>query len=183
MKAPLAIPPSARLRFRLMDEQDADLLFDLDQDPEVMHFMTGGKPTPRDEITDYFIPRMLDFTDPESGCGIWAAISRDSDEFLGWILVREYGFGNDYLEPDNLELGWRFKRHCWGKGIATEAAGAVLGSLKQRPEILRFCAIADRANVASTRVMEKLGMQFGRETVHVTPKDNHDVDYYDMPAR
>ena len=183
MNAPIEIPTSSRLRFRLMDEGDADLLFELDQDPDVMRFMTGGKPTPRDEIENYFVPRMLDFTDPVAGTGIWAAIEKDSDEFLGWILVREYGFGNDYLEPDNLELGWRFKRHCWGKGIATEAAGAVLEALKQRTDIRRFCAIADRENVASTRVMEKLGMQFGKATVHVTPKGNFDVDYYDMPYR
>jgi len=40
MNAPIEIPTSSRLRFRLMDEGDADLLFELDQDPDVMRFVT-----------------------------------------------------------------------------------------------------------------------------------------------
>lgn len=183
MKAQLKIPASSRLRYRLMDEEDADLLFDLDQDRRVMFFLSGGKRTPREEIDTYFIPRMMDFTDPIKGTGLWAAEDKESGDFLGWTLAREYGFSTDYHTSNIIELGWRFKHHCWGKGFATEAAAALMQVLQQDATVDRFCAIADEENRASTRVMEKLGMVFVDHRIHHTPKEELPVVYYEMPAR
>ena len=178
---PLDVPPSARCRYRLMGPDDADLLFDLDQDPEVMRFLNDGKPTPRAEVDEYFIPRMLAFTDPATGCGLWAVEDRAGGDFLGWILVRQYGFGTDYHALDNIELGWRMYRRCWGQGLATEAALAIMLAVARLPGTRRFCAIADPANLGSIAVMKKLGMQYVDDRVHKTPKQDFSVAYYDMP--
>lgn len=113
------IPASARLRYRLMDSRDAPLWHELDQDPEVMRYLSDGVPTSQEDIQQYFVPRIATFTNPATGCGLWEVRLTDNDEYLGWILVRQYGFGTPYHETDNIELGWRLKRHCWGKGIAT----------------------------------------------------------------
>lgn len=177
---PLIIPPSTRLSFRLMDAGDADLLFDLDQDPEVMRFLNDGKPTPRAEIEDYFIPRMLAFTNPATGCGLWAVEDNASGDYLGWILVREYGFGTSYHDPQIIELGWRVYRQSWGQGIATEAARAIMLAVVRQSEVTRVCALADPDNLASIGVMKKLGMQYVDERVHHTPKGNFPVEYYEM---
>jgi len=177
---PVSVPDSSRLHYRLMDERDADLLFDLDQDPEVMRFMSDGVPTPREEIDNFLVPFMLDLTQPASGYGLWAAESREKQEFLGWILVREYGYKTNYHNPLIVELGWRFKRHCWGWGIATEAAQAIMAAEKGVTAADRFCAIADEANLASTAVMKKLGMQFIDHRMHDTPKGRFPVVYYEM---
>jgi len=176
----ISIPDSVRLRYRMMDGRDADLLFELDQDPVVMHFLNDGKPTPREEIDEYFVPRIEAFTDPTTGCGLWAVNDKDSGDYLGWILVRQYGFGLSYVEPDNIELGWRLKRHCWGQGIATEAAQAIVDVLRLNPDVLKFSALTDSENFASTRVMEKLGMEFVDSRTHHTPKKDVPVDYYEM---
>jgi len=184
MKPYINIPHSERLHFRLMDEKDADLLFELDQDPEVMRYLNDGKPTPREDIDNYFIPRMMDFTDAEAGCGLWSMEDRENAECLGWILVRPYGFSTDYCEMDNLELGWRTRRSHWNKGLTTEGATAIINVLKElRPEINKFSAIVDADNIASVAVAKKLGMTFKKNTQHVTPKATFDVEYYDMPAR
>ncbi|MGH2390760.1 MAG: GNAT family N-acetyltransferase [Chloroflexota bacterium] len=48
-----------RLLLRRFTEDDVDNLFDLDSDPEVMRFLSGGKPTPRDVIQNETLPRFL----------------------------------------------------------------------------------------------------------------------------
>jgi RimJ/RimL family protein N-acetyltransferase len=178
----LVIPPSQRLRYRLMSRADADLWFELDQDPEVMRFLNDGIPTPREEIDNYFIPRVEEFTDASRGHGLWEVRDRHSDDYLGWILVREYGTGTHYHEPDNLELGWRLKRKCWGKGIATEAARAILEVVGRLPGVRVLSAIADPDNIASITVMKKLGMHHVGEREHHTPKRIFHCVYYEMPA-
>lgn len=180
MTAALLIPPTPRLAFRLMGSADAPLLFELDQDPEVMRYLNDGKPSTREDIEQRFVPRMMDFTDPAAGFGLWEVRRREDDAYLGWILARQYGIGTSYHEADNVELGWRLKRHCWGQGIATEAAAAIISVLRHRPGIRVFCAIADPANVASTAVMRKLGMRYVDDRVHRTPWREFDVAYYEM---
>ena len=64
-------------------EADADNLFDLDGDPEVMRFLTGGKPTPRDVIENEILPRFLRYHKHSEGFGVWAAIERSTGAFLG----------------------------------------------------------------------------------------------------
>jgi len=182
MKAPLQVPTSSRLRFRLMDRRDADLLFELDQDPEVMRFLNDGKPSTREEIEQYFVPRFTGFTDPAAGHGLWEVALRDSGTYLGWILVRQYGFGTHYHEIDNIELGWRLKRHCWGQGIATEAATAIVAVLQLNPAIRAFSALADPGNHGSIGVMKKLGMQYVDQRIHHTPLRDFSCVYYERPA-
>jgi len=41
---------TGRLVFGRFTQADVDNLFDLDSDPAVMRFLSGGKPTPRDAI-------------------------------------------------------------------------------------------------------------------------------------
>jgi RimJ/RimL family protein N-acetyltransferase len=180
MTAVLHIPPTARLAFRLMDRSDAPLLFELDQDPEVMRYLNNGKPSTWEEIEQVFVPRFTRFTQPATGCGLWEVRTRSAGEYLGWILVRPYGFDTPYQEADNLELGWRLKRHCWGQGIATEAAAAIVAVLRNQPGIRAFCAIADPANLGSIAVMKKLGMHYVDDRVHHTPLHRYDVAYYEM---
>lgn len=166
-----------------MDASDAPLWFELDQDPEVMRFLNDSKPTTWEEIEERFIPRVAQFTKPALGHGLWEVRDKGSGEYLGWILVREYGTGTDYHEPDNIEFGWRLKRHCWGKGIATEAAAAILEVLQTQPGIRVFCAIADADNLGSISVMKKLGMRYVDERIHHTPWQDFPCVYYEMPAR
>ncbi len=58
-----------RLVLRRFTEADVDNLFDLDNDPEVMRFLTGGKPTPREVILNETLPRLLHYYEPYEGFG------------------------------------------------------------------------------------------------------------------
>ncbi len=176
MQMNITVPDSSRLRFRLMSESDAPLFFELD--PEVMRYLNGGTPTSWEEITDFFVPRITKFTNPEKGTGLWEVVDKDTADYLGWILVREYGFDTDYHETNNLELGWRFKRACWGQGVASEAARAVVAALLPSANIKRISAVADPDNLGSIAVMRKLGMHFVDTRIHRLPKEDFTVVYY-----
>lgn len=179
---PLTIhPASPRLRYRLMDARDLSLWFELDQDPEVMRYLNDGKASTWEELETYFVPRVAAFTDPEKGLGLWAAYDKESDAYLGWVLVRQYRFGEPGCEPDNLELGWRFKRQYWGKGIASEAARALMAEFQRDPAIRAFSAIADPDNLASIGVMKKLGMHYVDQRIHHTPLRDFTCAYYERP--
>jgi ribosomal-protein-alanine N-acetyltransferase len=63
------------------------------------------------------------------------------------------------FEHRSAELGYSVARNCWGKGIGTEAARAVIdAAFSTHGDLNRVCARADTANVGSQRVMEKVGM-------------------------
>ena len=189
----MKINNSERLSFRLMDENDAQLLFELDQDIEVMRYINGGTKTSMDDIKNAFIPRLNKFTDPEKGWGLWQVNITDSNEYIGWILVRPMNFFNampadknaalentalENARHDNLELGWRFKQTSWGKGYATEAALAVKQALAATVNVNYFSAIADPNNQASINIMEKIGMDYVDTVLHTSSSGDLDVVYY-----
>lgn len=169
------IPRTARLNFKLMDENDSALLFDLDNDPQVMEYLTRGKTTTMSTIKDVFIPRMQAYRNPQQGWGLWQVNLNDNDSFIGWILIRPMRFFT--AEPDfsDIEIGWRFKRTSWGKGYASEAAQAVADVITANVEIKALSATALKDNNGSIKVMEKLGLQF---IEHYTYSD----EFGELPA-
>ena len=56
-------------------------------------------------------------------------------------------------------IGYVFNRRYWNQGYATEAAGALLGTAFKVLRLHRVWATCDTRNIASARVMEKLGMR------------------------
>src|SRR5204862_2010193 len=62
-----------RLILREFTEDDADNLVELDGDPDVMRFINGGRPTPRQEIEDDYLPAFLAYYQRFEGYGFWAA--------------------------------------------------------------------------------------------------------------
>lgn len=73
------------------------------------------------------------------------------------------------------ELGWAIGRKHWGRGLMTEAVSAVIDHCFAELEYEKVFARSDLRNVASWRVMEKVGMQ--REAV----LRHHRVDRYGVP--
>ena len=182
---------SQRLTFRLMTKDDAQDLFDLDNDPEVMRYITQGKTTPMEEVLNVFIPRFEAYTNAEQGWGLWKVNLNSSEgagDFLGWILIRPMGFYSDTPELNNLEIGWRFKQITWGKGYATEAATAVKDALadlahNKNTGVTHLSAIADTANGGSINIMKKLGMTHVKSYVHQSPTGDIPAEYYQLQLK
>jgi RimJ/RimL family protein N-acetyltransferase len=144
-----------RLTLRRFTPANADLLADLNSDPEVMRFISGGQPTPRAEARDRIIPYFLDCYERFDGLGYWAAEASATGDFLGWFQFRPV--------PDaGVELGYRLRRAAWHAGYATEGSRAILRQGFTECGVERVFARTLAANTASRRVLEKCGLTFVR---------------------
>lgn len=63
------------------------------------------------------------------------------------------------------ELGFRLAHDCWGRGIATEAAQAIVAHATCLPGTKRILAIVDPNNRQSVRVLQKIGMTYERDVM------------------
>ncbi|MBE1593746.1 GNAT family N-acetyltransferase [Nonomuraea angiospora] len=140
-----------RLILRRFTESDADHLFALHNDPEVMEFLNGGKPTPREVIVRETLPRFID-------SGFFAALEKPSGAFLGWFHLR----APKDVPDDEPELGYRLHKSAWGKGYATEGSLALIDKAFRELGARRVFAQTMAVNVRSRRVMEKCGLRFAR---------------------
>lgn len=147
-----------RLVLRQFTTDDVENLFDLDSDPQVMHFITGGRGTSREYIEQTLLPYWLKFYDESPALGCWAAADGTTGEFLGWFHFRP-GDGHPDDEP---ELGYRLRKSAWGKGYATEASRALIDKGFTEFGVRRVLAETMSVNTASRRVMEKCGMRLLR---------------------
>ncbi len=84
-----------------------------------------------------------------------AIVQKDSQEFIGWC-------GLDHRDRSKAApvLFYLLKADCWGTGLATEAAKAVLGCAFGELGLDRVDGAAAAENIASKRVMEKIGMRY-----------------------
>jgi RimJ/RimL family protein N-acetyltransferase len=143
-----------RLAMRQFTENDTDNLFNLNSDPEVMRYLTAGRPTPREEIRDLIIPFLLAAYQRLDRLGTWAAESTATGEFLGWFHFRP-GLDNDIT---NAHLGYRLRRSAWNKGYATEGSRALIRMGFTDLSVERVFAHTMTVHTASRHVMEKCGL-------------------------
>lgn len=152
-----------RLTLRPIVAGDLEDLLELDSDPEVMRYISGGAPsTPADY--EELLPRMLAHQDEP--IGYFAAVDRRSSapphqRFLGWFHLRP-----SVVDPEVLELGYRLKRRVWGIGFATEGSLALLRRAFFELDQLAVDACALPENAASQAVLVKCGMREVGSFVH-----------------
>ena len=167
-----------RLVLRELTTDDVDLLVELDADPQVVHFITGGIPTSREEVITEELPALLAYYDRPDGYGFWAAHERSTGAFLGWFHLRPHP-GDP---PDDPELGYRLRRAAWNHGYATEGSIALVEAAFTRLGATRVHAETMAVHGASRRVMAKAGLRlvrtFTADWPYAIPGDEHgDVEY------
>ncbi|MEU5529918.1 GNAT family N-acetyltransferase [Micromonospora chersina] len=155
---------TARLRLRRLTMDDVDDLVELDRDPEVMRFLTNGRPTPADTVRGEQLPRLLARYDRHPGLGRWAALDRRTGEFLGWLALDPSDDGSEG------ELGYRLRRAAWGRGLATEGSRALVRHAFDVVGVRRVWAETMAVNDRSRAVMARAGLRHVR-TFHLTFDD------------
>ncbi|MEK6624008.1 MAG: GNAT family N-acetyltransferase [Bdellovibrionota bacterium] len=133
-------------------------LLDLDSDPEVMAFLSDGRPSTLEEANAGLGKICALYEKHQHRLGFWVAIEKSSDQFMGWFLLRPCK-----LHPDNLreiELGYRLKKNFWGKGYATEMSNALIDKGFMEFDLDTIFAKTMKLNSASQNVMRKVGMLF-----------------------
>ena len=167
-----------RLVLRQFTMSDVDNLVDLDADPDVMRFITGGLATSRDEIRDNLLPGFIAWYRWSGRYGCWAADEKPTRAFLGWFRFHPRRGG----PSGEIALGFRLRKPAWGKGYATEGSRALMRKGFTELGARRVVAETMAANLASRRVLEKAGLNFVR-TFHqpwpyrIDGRELGDVEY------
>ncbi|MFY9890321.1 MAG: GNAT family N-acetyltransferase [Streptosporangiaceae bacterium] len=151
-----------RLTLRRFTKADESNLFELNSDPEVMRFLTGGTATPRDEVRTRILPAFLGYYERFDGFGFWAAVETSTGQFLGWFHfrppLRDEAVPAGWDEDGVIELGYRLRRTAWGKGYATEGSLALIDRGFTEFGVRRVVAETMAGNRGSRRVLEKAGL-------------------------
>lgn len=142
---------SRRLLFRELHPDDAEDWVELNSDPEVLRY-TGDVPFRSLDEARRFLAGYDQYR--RFGMGRWSLFLAEGGSFVGWC-----GLKRSPARDGEVDLGFRLSRSWWGRGLATEAAGASLGYGFERLGLERIVGRAMEENLASHRILEKVGMR------------------------
>ena len=145
-----------RLVVRTWTSADAEEGFRIWSDEEVMRYVGTGQPKETIEEVSAWIDRMAAHHELH-GFGFWAVVEKDSGQLVGSCGM---GYQRDGGLP--IEFGYTLARSRWGRGYATEAASACLRYAFETLGFTELVASVDALNVASQRVLEKIGFSYQR---------------------
>lgn len=157
-----------RLLLRPLAAADMDALYTLYKQYELMRYITG-QPRSYAKTKERLRAHMAEHE--QYGFGLYATILKETG-----VMIGRCG-----LEPVNRATGlegnmaWMFQKAYWGQGLATEFGQAMLPYGFDRLHLRRIFATADHRNIASIRVMQKLGMRLIRS-------DDFEVEYEAYPG-
>lgn len=144
---------SDRLNFREFTEADAQLVYDLNSAEAVLKYIHEAPASDLNSalrtIRERIIPQYR-----EHGYGRWALHLKSNNAFIGWCGLKYRP------ESGETDLGYRLMQNAWNQGYASEAAKASLDFGFNQLGLPAITARAQLENVASLRVLEKVGMQF-----------------------
>lgn len=146
---PINAIETERLILRPLRLEDAEAIYNsYAHDEEVTRFLTWRPNHSVEEVEGY----------------LRKAIAAQGRTQLNWVIIRKddsslIGMISSRIDNHKVEIGYVLERAAWGKGFMTEAAQAVVDFAFTLPGVYRVYGLCDLENVASARVMEKIGMQ------------------------
>lgn len=150
---------TARVRLRNWQSKDVEPMAAINVDPRVGDWLSGtiGVEETRTRLQLYASHW------EERAFGIWAVEERGSRRLVGRTGLMRW---DDWTaSPHDAEIGWTFDPGVWGRGYATEAARAALAWAATQPGLRTIISNTRPDNVASRRVMEKLGLSYRGEAL------------------
>jgi RimJ/RimL family protein N-acetyltransferase len=154
---------TARLRLRHFNLKDFDYLFRLYSDAEIMRYLL----LKTKEQTQASLSKHIQQWQ-QHNFGMWAVVYKETGTMIGRC-------GLKFLEnTKEVELGYVFDKSYWKMGLATEASIATLKFGFWQVKLDRIVAIAHPENIASVRVIQKVGMKYEKNAHYY----GHDVVYY-----
>lgn len=143
-----------RLILRKVELKDAEDLCALLNDEKVQEFLAGIPENYTVEMATEYINNQMSKNYLQKDFYDWGIEDKKTHKFIGRICVYKF---DDYRRMANLV--WYIIPTVRGKGYMTEAGKAVVKFL-QNTGFDRIEAFADVQNIASIKVMEKIGMQY-----------------------
>lgn len=141
-----------RLRLRAWREEDLQPFARMNADPEVMKYFPYRYSL--DETRAWIARAQAQFA--EHGWGNWAVELKETATFIGVVGLNQVGIEAHFTPA--VEVAWRLEPAHWGQGLATEGARAALDLAFGTLGLAEVVSYTTHPNLASRRVMEKLGM-------------------------
>ena len=82
----------------------------------------------------------------------WALRLKSDGSFAGMLEAR--------VNQHSVDIGYVLSPHLWRRGLMSEAVSGLVTWAMNQPELYRVWAVCDWENVASARLLERVGMQF-----------------------
>jgi ribosomal-protein-alanine N-acetyltransferase len=159
-----------RLTLRPLTTDDLEWISAFRGDADVMRYIGSTGPMTPDQSRERLDRYVACWA--ERGLGMFGVRELDQDAPIGWAGLQPLD------GTEEIEVGYAFGKAAWGRGIATEAASAVMRWGFRSLALERIVAVAYPENDASRRVMQKLGMR------HEAMRLVHGVEsvYYSVTA-
>lgn len=148
----MLILETKRLIIRVFEESDLDALSTINRDPLVMEYFPALE---KREETRNAILRVREHH-RKYGYSLYAVELKQTHELIGFVGIKNVTFKADFTPA--VEIGWRISSRHWNQGYATEAANAVVQHTFNTLGIKELVSFAVEKNMASRRIMEKIGM-------------------------
>jgi ribosomal-protein-alanine N-acetyltransferase len=147
---------TSRLLLRAFKPGDLDELYLIRCDPDVMKTLPAVRPRSREETL--LVMNRHNERWGEQHFGVWAVEYKEHRKLIGYC-------GLQYLEDTpEVEVLYGLAKAYWGGGLITEAARGSLRYGFEEAGLNHIVAIALPDNLASRRVMEKMGMRYEGKT-------------------
>jgi RimJ/RimL family protein N-acetyltransferase len=141
-----------RLLLRPWRDSDRLPFQQMNADPRVMEFFPALLSP---EESDALVDRAHAHFD-RHGFGPFAVELLENQFFIGFIGLSVPNFDAPFMPA--VEIGWRLAFDCWGQGLATEGARAVINYGFEELGLDSLMSFTVPENLRSRRVMEKIGM-------------------------
>lgn len=151
-----------RLILREMLPSDAEAMFKLDSNPNVVKYL-GNKPvrTIDESIT---IINSVRNQYLKNGIGRFSVILKENNKMIGWAGIK-FVTDIENNQTNFYDLGYRLQEEYWGKGYASEATKAWLDYFFQTMRLPLLVANVNVDNFGSNKIVKKFGFQF-KETFY-----------------
>lgn len=158
-----------RLHLTELSFDDADFILELLNEPTFKRFIGDKGIHTKDDALEYLRAVPLQQYE-DHGYGLYRVAPGDNNVAAGicGLVTRE-----EFPDPD---LGFAFLNGHWGKGFAFESSLAVLAEGRDAFGLRRIIAMADEDNIASNRLLEKLGFRF--EQMVTMPGETEEIRQY-----
>jgi RimJ/RimL family protein N-acetyltransferase len=145
-----------RLTLRAFTEADTDALTLILNGDDVLRYFPTTTPPTRGGVTK-MITRILHHWE-EKGYGLWALTLAETGQLMGRC-------GLQYIpETDEVEVDFILDRQFWGQSFATKAGQTSMNYGFDSLDVNSITGIVHPDNLASQRVLQKLGMQYVEAT-------------------
>ncbi len=159
-----------RLILRRFIESDFEDFFEMENSEVVMQFTGPGRAQTRSESLKRFNERFLPNTASLDVLGFFAVEHKGLRKVIGFLMIYD-------KVDESPELGFMINQSFWGQGYTSEFCKCICQHIKESGAIKKLKACVEPINIASMKVIERLG--FTKVGERQITKGDKEVNLYD----